>query len=250
MNAQTFIWILGSGFLMSAIALIGSATFLLPQKIFERMILPLVALAAGSLIGGAFFHMIPAALSSPHLDDLRVGIWIALGFTVFFALEQFIHHHHCHRQNANCQKPLAYLILIGDGLHNLLGGLAVAGAFLVDIRLGIAAWLAAAAHEVPQELGDFGALVHSGWSKKKALLWNFISATMFPVGGLITWAVSSHINTDFLIAFAAGNFIYIGASDLIPEVNKARTIPQSIIHFTAFTAGLLFLLVIRLLFKH
>jgi zinc and cadmium transporter len=250
MSGNVFFWILGSGFLMSAVALIGSATFLLPQRTFERMILPLVALAAGSLIGGAFFHMIPAALSSPHLDDLRVGIWIALGFTVFFALEQFIHHHHCHRQNANCQKPLAYLILIGDGLHNLLGGLAVAGAFLVDIRLGIAAWLAAAAHEVPQELGDFGALVHGGWSKKKALLWNFISALMFPVGGLITCAVSSHINTDFLIAFAAGNFIYIGASDLVPEVNKARTISKNIIHFTAFTVGLAFLLAIRLLFKH
>ena len=250
MNGNAFLWILGSGLLMSAIALTGSITFLFKQKTFERMILPLVALAAGSLIGGAFFHMIPAALSNRHLNELQVGIWIAVGFTLFFALEQFIHHHHCHRQNSNCQKPLAYLILIGDGLHNFLGGLAVAGAFLVDIRLGIAAWLAAAAHEVPQELGDFGALVHSGWSKKKALLWNCISALMFPVGGLITCAVSSHINTDFLIAFAAGNFIYIGASDLIPEVNKARTIPQSIIHFTAFTAGLLFLLGIRIWLGH
>lgn len=235
---------------MSAIALVGSITFLLPQRIFERMLLPLVALAAGSLIGGAFFHMIPAALSSPHLDDLQVGIWIALGFTVFFALEQFIHHHHCHRQNANCQKPLAYLILIGDGFHNLLGGLAVAGAFLVDIRLGIATWLAAAAHEIPQELGDFGALVYSGWSKKKSLFWNFISALMFPIGGLITYAISSYINTDFLIAFAAGNFIYIGASDLVPEVNKARTVLKNIVHFTAFTTGMLILLAIRLLFEH
>ena len=250
MNAQTFIWILGSGLLMSVISLVGSATFLLPQKTFERMILPLVALAAGSLIGGAFFHMIPAALSSHHLNEIQVGIWIALGFTVFFALEQFIHHHHCHRQSATCEKPLAYLILIGDGLHNFLGGLAIAGVFLVDIRLGIAAWLAAAAHEVPQELGDFGALVYSGWSKKRALFWNLISALTFPAGALITCAVSSHMNTDFLIAFAAGNFIYIGASDLVPEVNKARTISQSIVHFTAFTAGLLFLLVIRFLFKH
>ena len=250
MNKEAFFWILGSGLLMSGIALIGSITFLFKQKTFERMILPLVALAAGSLIGGAFFHMIPAALSSHHLDELQVGIWIALGFTVFFALEQFIHHHHCHRQNANCQKPLAYLILIGDGLHNFLGGLAVAGAFLVDIRLGVATWIAAAAHEVPQELGDFGALVHSGWSKKKALLWNLISGLMFPVGGLITYAVSSQIHTDFLIAFAAGNFIYIGASDLVPEVNKARTLLRNIVHFTAFSAGLVLLLAVRLFFKH
>jgi zinc and cadmium transporter len=250
MSENIFFWILGSGLLMSAIALIGSATFLLKQKTFERLILPLVALAAGSLIGGAFFHMIPAALSSPHLRELDVFIWIASGFTVFFALEQFIHHHHCHRQNATCQKPLAYLILIGDGLHNFLGGLAVAGTFLVDIRLGIATWLAAAAHEVPQELGDFGALVHSGWGRKKALFWNFISALLFPAGALIAYGISFHINTDFLIAFAAGNFIYIGASDLVPEVNKSRTISQSIAHFTAFASGLLFLLLIRFLFKH
>jgi len=249
MNLETFLWILGSGLLMSVVALIGSVTFLFKPTTFDRMVLPLVALAAGSLIGGAFFHMIPAALSSPHLADLQVGIWLALGFTVFFALEQFIHHHHCHRQTSDCQKPLAYLILAGDSLHNFLGGLAVAGTFLVDIRLGIATWLAAAAHEIPQELGDFGALVHGGWSKKKALFWNFISALLFPVGALIACGVSFHINTDFLIAFAAGNFIYIGASDLVPEVNKARTALKNIVHFTAFSAGMLLLLAIRILLK-
>lgn len=250
MSSETFFWILGSGLLMSGIALIGSVTFLLKQATFDRIILPLVALAAGSLIGGAFFHMLPAALSSPHLNELRIGIWLASGFTVFFALEQFIHHHHCHRQTSDCQKPLGYLLLIGDGLHNLLGGLAVAGTFLVDIRLGIATWIAAAAHEIPQELGDFGALVYSGWSKKKALLWNFISALMFPIGALIAYAVSFHFNTDFLIAFAAGNFIYIGASDLVPEVNKARTASKNVLHFTAFASGMVFLLLIRLAFAH
>lgn len=247
---ETFLWIVGSGLLMSVIALIGSVTFLFKQKTFDSMILPLVALAAGSLIGGAFFHMLPAAISSPSLKAIQVFVWAAAGFTVFFALEQFIHHHHCHRPSATCQKPLAYLILAGDGLHNLLGGLAVAGTFLVDIRLGIATWLAAAAHEVPQELGDFGALVYSGWSKKKALFWNFISALMFPLGAVLTYAVSFHMNTDFLIAFAAGNFIYIGASDLVPEVNKARTVLQNVVHFTAFAAGMIFLLLIRLLFGH
>ncbi len=245
MSGNVFCWILGSGFLMSLVALTGSVTFLLKPRTFEKMILPLVALAAGSLIGGAFFHMLPAALSSAHLNEQLVGIWMAFGFAVFFALEQFIHHHHCHRQNSDCQKPLAYLILLGDGLHNFLGGMAVAGAFLVDIRLGIATWIAAAAHEVPQELGDFGALVYSGWSRKRALLWNFISALMFPVGALMTCVVSFSFNTDFLIAFAAGNFIYIGASDLVPEVNKARTLSKNVVHFAAFVGGLLFLLAIR-----
>lgn len=250
MTTEIFFWILGSGFLMSLIALSGSASFLLKKHLFDRFVLPLVALAAGSLIGGALFHMLPGALQSKHLDDLQIFMWTAAGFTVFFALEQFIHHHHCHRATAHCQKPLGYLVLVGDGLHNFLGGLAVAGTFLVDIRLGIATWIAAAAHEVPQELGDFGALVYSGWSRKKALFWNFISALLFPVGALITCAVSFHINTDFLIAFAAGNFIYIGASDLVPEVNRARTGKQNVIHFVSFATGILFLLMVRFWFEH
>ncbi|MBU9888365.1 MAG: ZIP family metal transporter [Candidatus Omnitrophica bacterium] len=235
---------------MSGIALIGSVSFLLRQEVLDRLVLPLVALAAGSLIGGALFHMLPAALSSAHLDALKIGIWLAAGFTVFFALEQFIHHHHCHRKASDCKKPFGYLVLIGDGFHNLLGGMAVAGTFLVDIRLGIATWIAAAAHEIPQELGDFGALVYSGWSRKKALLWNFASALMFPVGGLLTYFLSFQIQTDFLIAFAAGNFIYIGASDLVPEVNKARTIGTNIIHFSAFVSGLLMLLSIHFFLHH
>ena len=152
---------------MSAIALVGGLTLLLPPAVQQRAVLPLVAFAAGSLVGGAFFHMIPAALrASSSMDTL---LWVAIGFTIFFALEQFLHMHHCHRASADCRRPLTYLILLGDGLHNFLGGLSIAGVLLMDIRLGVAAWLAAAAHEVPQELGDFGVLVHGGWDKKTAL---------------------------------------------------------------------------------
>ena len=246
---ETFFWILGTGLLMSVIALAGSATLLVKESTFERLVLPLVALAAGSLIGGALFHMIPAALSSDQLSRGAVFGWIAAGFTLFLALEQFIHHHHCHHATAGCRKPLTYLILVGDGLHNLLGGLAVAGTFLMDIRLGLATWLAAAAHEIPQELGDFGALVHGGWTRSRALAFNFLSALTFPLGALAAYAVSFRIDTDFLIAFAAGNFLYVGASDLVPEVNKSRTGVQNIVHFLAFSAGLGLLAAVRLMFQ-
>jgi zinc and cadmium transporter len=242
----TFLWILGSGLLMSAIALAGSCTLLFKRDTLARLTLPLVALAAGSLIGGALFHMIPAALAHRRGPDLAVFAWAAAGFTAFLALEQFIHHHHCHHMTAECKQPLTYLILIGDGLHNFLGGLAIAGTFLIDIRLGITTWVAAAAHEIPQELGDFGALVHGGWSPRRALLANFLSALTFPLGAVLTYALAVHVNTDFLIAFGAGNFLYIGASDLVPEVNKSRTGADNIKHFTAFAAGLGILLVIRL----
>ncbi|MCG3206346.1 MAG: Zinc transporter ZupT [Elusimicrobia bacterium] len=246
---NTFFWILASGLLMSAIALVGSATLLLKKNVFERFILPLVALAAGSLIGGALFHMIPASLEANSMTTFQVFGWVAGGFLVFLAMEQFIHHHHCHRPVAPAHMPLTYLILIGDGVHNFLGGLAVGGTFLLDIRLGVTTWLAAAAHEVPQELGDFGALVHGGWTKRRALMANLISALMFPLGGVLTYAVSFHVNTDFLIAFAAGNFLYIGASDLVPEVNKARSAMENVRHFLAFALGLGFLAVIKLVLE-
>ena len=241
-----FFWILGSGLLMSGIALVGSATLLFKRETLAWMTLPLVALAAGSLIGGALFHMIPAALASKQNSEIDVFAWTAVGFTAFLALEQFIHHHHCHRPAANCEQPLIYLILLGDGLHNFLGGLAVAGAFLADTRLGITAWIAAAAHEIPQELGDFGALVHGGWPTGRALVANFLSGLMFPVGAVLTYALAWHMSTDFLIAFGAGNFLYIGASDLVPEVNKARTGRDNMKHFAAFAIGLGILLAIRL----
>jgi zinc and cadmium transporter len=141
-------WIVLGGVLMSAIAMVGSVTLILKPATLDRLLLPLVAFAAGSLIGGAFFHMIPAGLDAMG-DALNVGIAVVTGFTVFFILEQVLHWHHCHRAQSECRQPLTYLVLIGDGLHNFLGGMAIAGTFLIDIRLGITSWLAAAAHEVP-----------------------------------------------------------------------------------------------------
>jgi zinc and cadmium transporter len=135
-------WIVVGGILMSAIAMVGSITLILEPATLDRLLMPLVAFAAGSLIGGAFFHMIPAAFEG-GVHGLDIGIAVVAGFTVFFVLEQLLHWHHCHRAQSDCKQPLTYLVLIGDGLHNFLGGLAIAGTFLIDIRLGITSWLAA-----------------------------------------------------------------------------------------------------------
>jgi zinc and cadmium transporter len=246
----TLLWIIAGGVAMSAIALVGSVTLILNKDTLHKIVLPLVAFAAGCLLGGAFLHMLPEAIHETE-SHLAPFLWVLAGFLTFFALEQFLHWHHCHRDSSECsRKPLGYLILIGDGLHNLIGGLSVAAAFVMDIRLGIAAWLAAAAHEVPQEMGDFAVLLHSGWSKGKALLLNVISASTFLAGGLIAYAVSSRLEIWFLVPYAAGNFIYIGASDLVPEVNKQRDFKTSVMHFVAFLAGLTLMYVVKLFFGH
>jgi zinc and cadmium transporter len=188
--------------------------------------------------------MIPVGLAA-GMRDMTVYALILAGFAVFFGLEQFLHWHHCHRADTACKKPLTYLILIGDGLHNFLGGMAVAGAFLIDIRLGVVTWLAAAAHEVPQELGDFAVLVHGGWERRKALLYNVLSALTFLAGGMIAYAVSFRLDVSLLVPFAAGNFLYIGAADLIPEVKAHTDFRANVVHFAAFAVGIALMLALK-----
>jgi len=230
-------WILGSGLAMAAIALVGSATIWIPDEKLDRLLLPLVGFAAGSLFGGAMFHMVPAGLGA-GVDVRATVTWLAAGFTLFFALEQLLHRHHCLRAAAPCRQPMTYLILLGDGLHNFMGGLAVGGAFLIDVRTGLMTWLIAVAHEIPQELGDFAVLVHGGWKRSTALLYNFASALTFPAGGIIAWTASLHADVAFLLPFAAGNFLYIAASDLIPEANRTHDPRRGLSSLAAFVAGL------------
>lgn len=242
------LWIIGSSLLMCVLALVGVTTLSLSEKTLHRLLLPLVALSAGSLLGGAFFHMIPESVEKTG-SQISVYIYVVGGFAFFLLLEQLLHWHHCHREETHCRKPHTYLILIGDGIHNFIGGIAVAGTFLIDVRLGISTWLAAAAHEIPQELGDFGVLVHGGWTRKKALLLNFLSASTFLFGGLLAYFLSFSDWIYYLIPFAAGNFIYIGASDLIPEVNKHESFSRNILHFCCFCTGILVLLLLRIVFS-
>jgi zinc and cadmium transporter len=245
---NTFLWIFASGILMSAIALVGSITLFFSEATLKKLLLPLVALAAGTLLGGALLHMIPAAIEKGG-NQPSIYLWILLGFTIFLALEQFLHWHHCHRAPSE-HRPLTYLILIADGVHNFIGGLAVAGAFLIDVRVGISTWLAAAAHEVPQELGDFGILIHGGWKKGRALLYNFLSALTFLVGGIVAYGASFTFDVTFLLPFAAGNFIYIAAADLIPEIKHEENPKLNAVHFCSFIIGLALLLGVRLVFEH
>jgi zinc and cadmium transporter len=245
----TLEWIVASGLAMNAIALVGGVTLLLRHDRLERLLLPLVAFAAGTLLGGALLYMLPGAIEQV---GPRPSVFLTLlaGFIAFFALEQFLHWHHSHGQMPGiAPQPLTYLVLVGDALHNFLGGLAVAVAFVADLRLGLGAWIAAAAHEVPQELGDFGVLVHGGWSPRRALLYNFLSATTFLLGGLVAYAASERLDLTLLLPFAAGNFLYIAASDLVPEVKHAHGVRDNVIHLAALTGGVALLYLARVLLE-
>jgi zinc and cadmium transporter len=251
-------WILGGGLLMSLIALSGGLSVLLPRAVLDRALLPLVGLAAGTLLGGAFFHMMPSALET--LDWFAAATWLLAGFTAFLGLEQWLQGR---QRSADESRPdrdaegrrerpeaFNWLILIGDAIHNFIGGLAVAGTFLISPQAGIMAWIAAAAHEVPQELGDFGVLVHGGWSRRRALAWNFASALTFPAGALLAWALSRGIEVDWLIMFGAGSFLYIAGSNLIPEIKTATRRSRVLLHFSAFVVGLILMGALHRLFGH
>jgi zinc and cadmium transporter len=229
-------WIVVSGLLMSALALVGAITLVLPERIFDKLVLPLVALAAGALLGGALFHMIPTSVDA-FGNDLAIYGWVAIGLFSFFLLEQYLQWHHCHR-SVSAHRPLGYLILLADGVHNFVGGLAVGGAFVVEPSLGIVTWLVAAAHEIPQELGDYGILVHSGWDRRRALVYNVLSALTFLVGGLIAYGIARRVEVGYLVPFAAGNFAYIAVADLLPELGRAVSLRARLSHSTAFAAGL------------
>jgi zinc and cadmium transporter len=136
------------------------------------------------------------------------------------------------------RKPVTYLILIGDAVHNFLGGLGIASTYLIDRKAGALAWIAAAAHEVPQELGDFGILVHGGWPRRRALLWNLLSALTFPLGAVLAYLAAQRFHVAGLVLFGAGNFIYVAASDLIPEIKAEAGVGKAALHFACFALGL------------
>ncbi len=241
---STFILILASTFLVSAISIIGILFLVLRKKLLDKISLMLVSFASGSLLGGAFLHLIPEALS-PY--DESVFIVILVGIFVFFLLEKSLWKH-CHEKECPVH-PFAYLNLFGDGLHNFIDGLIIAASFLVSIPLGTATTLAVIFHEVPQEIGDFGILVYGGLSKNKALFYNFLTAITAIVGATFMYALyvfSPFIpNMAYLLAFAAGSFIYIATTDLIPELRKERNLTISIVQIILLLGGITFMWVIK-----
>ena len=239
-------------FAISLISFVGALTLFLKKQVLDKLLLTLVAFSAGALIGGAFLHLMPEAILKTGMDStaiLNLFLFLLLGFCTFFMLEQFIRWHHCHKLEHTI-KPVSYLILVSDGLHNFIDGLVIAASFIISFPIGITTTLAIALHEIPQEIGDFGILVYGGFERKKALLFNFISALTAILGGIVGYLLYSIIENSIvlLLPFAAGNFIYIASSDLIPEIKHKENAKKSAVHFLAFLAGIGLMLGVKFLF--
>lgn len=241
---STFFWIIASTLSISIISIIGVITLLFNENVLKRIILLLVAFSAGALLGGAFFHLIPESIES-FGPNSNVFIYVIIGFSVFFLLEQFIHWHHCHKAPSEHKEPFTYLVITADTIHNFLDGIIIGSSFLVDLRLGITTWIVVMLHEIPQELGDFGVLIHGGWKKTKALLFNFISSLSVVCGGIVSYLFLKEKDIFFLLPFAAGSFIYIASSDLIPEIKTHPRLKEGLLHFLFFITGVLFVFLLK-----
>lgn len=214
----------------SILSLIGGIFLLLNEKKTLKYTHFLAAFAAGTLLGTAFLELLPEAFhEAEHIFEefgveINIFLWALVGLLGFFLIERFIHwfHHHQHELDHNKKtEPTVPLIVVGDSVHNFIDGAVIAAAFLVNIPLGIVTAIAVALHEVPQEIGDFGILLHKGVKRNKVLLVNILSAFTAIVGALVVFFVGETIEpiTPILLSLTAGFFIYIAASDLIPEIH-------------------------------
>ena len=239
---------LGSAAVISLISLVGVVTIIIGVKRIDRIIPLLISLAVGALFADALVHLLPEAFeesTSPALTSL----YVIVGILLFFVMERFLHWHHEHRaRSVNPVHPVAYINLVSDGIHNFLDGLIIGAAYLVSIPVGLATSVAVALHEVPQEQGDFGILVNAGFTPRRALQMNFLSAGLALVGVVISLSVGSGLGdyTVFMLPFTAGGFIYIAGSDLIPELHAERELPGSLAQFASMVAAiaLMFLLLL------
>lgn len=235
---------------VSLISLLGAIFITWNREKLGKVIIYSLAFSSGVLLSSAFLELLP---ESVELLSEKAFPIVLSGLVSFFCLEKLIHwHHHIEGDHEETGKPVAYLTLIGDAIHNFADGAVIAAAYLVSIPLGVTTTLAVIAHEIPHELSDFLILIHGGFSNKKALQYNFLSATTAIAGTLFVLLLASKSEwiEAYLVPFAAGNFIYIASSDLIPELLKKRQGASSLLQVILLLFGIVLIPLIALQYSH
>ena len=243
---MNFLFAIIASVTVSLISLIGIFALSIKEQTLQKIIIYLVAFAAGSLMGGAFFDLIPEAAGYTK-DITQLFVYVILGYMLFFILEKYLHWRHCHAPECKLHN-FTYLNIVGDIVHNFSDGLIIGAVFLIDIKTGIAATLAIIFHEIPHEIGNFMVLVYGGFSRRKALLYNFLSS-LFAIAGTVTgYYLAGNISnfSRFILPAAAGGFIYIASCDLIPELHKETGGKKSALIMAAFSFGLILMYLIKM----
>ncbi len=248
----TLIWIIAFSVLGGVLSVLAAASFLLlPAGMRSRFLPGLVSFAIGALLGAAFLGLMPHALESPvQVNAHNIGATILVGLLIFFMLEKMVIWRHCHSDHCEAhslnlehfqEKAAANMILIGDGIHNLVDGVLIAAAFLTDIHLGIVTSLAIIAHEIPQEVGDFAILLNGGFSRAKALVFNTLASLTMLVGALVAYFFLQETIAvvPYVLAIAAASFIYIAVADLIPGLHRRTELSATVQQFVLIITGVL-----------
>lgn len=234
---------------VSLISLMGVFALSLKEEVLKKYVFVFMSIAVGALLGDAFIHLIPEAFES-STDITLTSILIILGVLIFFILEKFLHwHHHGEDKEEDSIHPVGKLVLVSDGVHNFLDGLIIAASFMVSIPVGIATTLAVILHEIPQEVGDFAVLIHAGYTKKRALWLNFLSALCAILGAIVFFVLGSFAEKTliYFVPIAAGGFIYIAVADLIPELHKTKNVKYSVAQLGAVFVGLFAMILLTFL---
>lgn len=244
------IWInaLVSTFIVSVVSFSGALFLSLNKKRLQKLVFVLVSFAVGALLGNAFFILIPES-QELLANNLQVGLLVIVGIVIMFIIEKLIHWRHNHNiEDVKHEAPLGYISLFTDGLHNFIDGILIASSWMVSPEIGVATTLAVIAHEVPQEISDFGILIHAGFSRKKALLFNFLAACTAILGALITLLTGTYLSdiSTYILPVAAGGFVYLAGSDLLPELQREKSKQKSLLQLMAIVAGLALLFFIQI----
>jgi zinc and cadmium transporter len=234
---------------VSLLSLIGIAFVSLSERKLKQVIFVMVSLAVGSLFGDAFIHLLPESFDK-FAPKMEASLYVLAGIFLFFVLEKFLLWRHEHAlESSKSIRPVGYMNLFADGVHNMIDGMIIGASYSVSLRVGVATTTAVVFHEIPHEMGNFFVLLYAGFNKTQALLFNFISAVFAILGTVISLLVGSKLEnfSVVMLPLAAGGFIYIAGSDLVPELNKEIELSKSVIQMLAIGAGIGMMLLLTLL---
>ena len=230
--------------IVSLLSFVGIFSIIGRFKTENKFLSFLVSFSAGALLGDVFIHLLPELAESGNFN-LTTSLYVLLAIVILFVIEKYVHWHHHAVDDLHHARPFVFTNLLGDALHNMIDGMVITGAYLLDIRLGIATTIAVILHEIPQEFADFGVLIYGGLKPSKALFYNFLSALAALLGSVLVLVFGTSGQTEtILVALGAGSFIYLATADLIPEIHKKNEKAFTQLFSFALGIGIMFALLL------